>query len=1228
MHRETPTMTSKSTIARSMALLARASAACALMLCAPAWAASADIANTPQASAEVAAKPNFMFILDDSGSMSWPVMPDDLLSSDRQVTTEFYGQKSPHCNGLAFDPDPTKHYPPPVRGDGSSYPNASFTAAWNDGFNIAAGTTNLSGSIYYRYNPSTDPRVTPPAAMSWTYTAAGVVRNDFYTECMTSASSASARFTSVAISAADQQKYANWYSYYRKRYLLMRTAAGLAFKDVTSAIRIGFTTISDTGVSGDKFLDVADFNSTHKSNFYSKLYSVNPNGSTPLRAAVSKTGRYFGNRITGQTDPVQHACQRNYALLSTDGYWNAGLETSSYGPFRLDGITAVGQQDATAARPMFDGATNTVITRTTVSERYRWSVNNDTRSSPCSRTQYRITVERQTRTDRQTTTNGVTAPLVGGNWATDSSSTRLCRTLAELAAIPLSRNTTYYSTSPTSYLVAPASGTLISDTSTTTSTGGSTDSLADVAQYYYTTDLRPELENIVPTSGRDTAVHQHLTLYTLGMGVNGVLAYKNDYLSPGVTSDYTRLVSGPTTNWPIPSGTTGGNANATHVDDLWHAAVNGRGQYYAARDATELATALDELIKELTPREGSAAAAAASALKPVTGDKSVYLPIYSNKNGWHGQLKAFEFKINTKTNEIIAPDVNADTPIWEAGALLNARTTARRILFNKSGTLDEFTYDNLSTAAKTHFDNRCTTAAGSLSQCPDLNATTVRPKVNGENLVKFLRGDTSLEMDGSVAADQVFRARTHLLGDLMNASPAFAGVSPLAYNDAGHAAHVAKTRERAKAIYAGANDGMLHAFDAATGQELWGFVPTAVMPELWRLADKRYDDNHRYYVDGSPTIGDVFDGTNWRTILVGGLGGGGRGYYALDITTPNTPLLLWEFTDTHMGLTYGNPVITKDSTGNWIVAFTSGYNNNTGGGDGVGRLYIVNAITGTLVNTPLSTFVGSTDTPSNLGKIEAWLDNSRNNTALRFYGGDMQGNLWRFDHDNRYPPAGREAFLLGQTRLTSGAIQPITTKPLIVATKLGTTLVPLVSVATGRYLGASDFANTTVQSVYTVKDSLTATGLGVIRSNTGMVKQTLGSNRSVTTPATVDWATKNGWYVDLDQSTKERVFVDGTVLFDAIAYASYVPTGTACAPDGTSYIYQFSVANGASLRGTITLQGVVVGVGAIVGGDGAVSIVSTTTATQKSDLKTHVGGSVVSGTDAAIRRSSWRELID
>ena len=234
--------------------------------------------------------------------------------------------------------------------------------------------------------------------------------------------------------------------------------------------------------------------------------------------------------------------------------------------------------------------------------------------------------------------------------------------------------------------------------------------------------------------------------------------------------------------------------------------------------------------------------------------------------------------------------------------------------------------------------------------------------------------------------------------------------SPLQYTDSGHASYVTTTATRKGVLYGAANDGMLHAFDATNGSEMWAFVPSFVMPNMFQLADNNYRDNHKFFVDGSPVVGDIYTGSAWKTILVGGLNSGGRGYYALDITDPDNPVGLWEFTNANMGLTYGNPVITKRADGTWVVTVASGLNNTSG--DGQGHLYQINAVTGALLSS-LSTGAGTSGTPSGLAKINAWVDDPSNNTAKRFYGGDMLGNLWRFDFDDLVPPVRRRGDQVG-----------------------------------------------------------------------------------------------------------------------------------------------------------------------------------------------------------------------
>ena len=403
----------------SMHQAVRLLAALALVAPPSVQAAITSIADEPLITqSEFKPKPNMMVILDDSGSMNWSYMPDDLGKSTNATDepNDWYGYKAAQCNGVAFDPTIT--YSAPLKADGTLYPNASFTAAWDDGY-TQSGSTNLmgtgttysadrlssttassatftftsginastfkvgdvvtvsrgsssysgtvtswtssrgtytlvidasgisssptnnwkvttqgSGQIYYTYSGSQE-------AMGWTYNANGTLKNStFNTECKTLASSSSTVFNKVSVtsSSANATNYANWYSYYRKRYLLMRTAMGKAMQPLDDKYRLGFMTINKqakaSGTGDSDFRPVTDFDATQKGLFYSSLYSVSANGGTPLREALSTAGKYFAKKYsTSQaTDPMQYACQRNYALLTTDGYWNgnagSGLTSS------------------------------------------------------------------------------------------------------------------------------------------------------------------------------------------------------------------------------------------------------------------------------------------------------------------------------------------------------------------------------------------------------------------------------------------------------------------------------------------------------------------------------------------------------------------------------------------------------------------------------------------------------------------------------------------------------------------------------------------------------------------------------------------------------------------------------------------------------------------------------------------------------------------------------------
>ncbi|MBT2335954.1 hypothetical protein J7E49_18800 [Variovorax paradoxus] len=1165
----------------------------------------------------VKAKPNLLFILDNSGSMANAHMPDDMGS------TGAFGYRSAQCNGVAYDPALT--YSPPVDSTGKSFANSPFSAAWQDGFvqtgptddlngtatsigsidtntavtvgtgsksfqftdnsykastftvgqtvqltsgsgssakvltgfvtawsnsstdwkkgtktlvvdiTVSSGSgsatawaiSRFTGSTYYVYKGA-QPR------MNWKYDSNDVIQNTFYTECHygTTDTTGKTLFDTVRVTSAsaEAQNYANWYSYYRTRRLLMRTATGKAMQALDSSYRVGFTTISNTGVSaGAGFQDVDDFGGTQKETFYTKLYAATGNTSTPLRGALSKAGRYFAKKMSNQTyDPMQYSCQRNYALLSTDGYWNTGTETLSYGPLQLDGSSEVGQQDGSEARPMKDA--------------------------------------------------------------------------------------------------------------------GTSNTLADVAAYYYNTDLRTTglgnckssasgseqdvcSNNIVPAA-RDTATSQHMTTFTIGLGVNGTLDYDRNYLTQ-TSGSYVNLTNG-TATWPAPEVSTQGG-NATNIDDLWHAAVNGRGQYYSALNATALAEAISGVVNTIQEVSGTSSAASTSALELVAGDNNqVYKASYTTKK-WSGDVEAFT--LNGDTGAI------GTTAVWSAKAKLDATSyTNRKIYYRQPNTttLRAFDWTNLNADGYgAYFSNLCSRALVAV-QCLNNATDDEKAKINsGDNLVKFLRGDRTFESastaNGTTRA--LFRPRAGgVLGDIINGAPAYVGKPPFTYSDTGYTSFVVANKDRKPMVYVGANDGMLHAFSAGgtdAGTERWAYVPNIVMPEMYRLADTGYESRHRYFVDGAPVIGDIKVGSVWKTILVGGLNKGGRGYYALDITDPENPKALWEFTDANLGLTYGNPVITKRKDGTWVVVFASGYNNGTGdgtsSGDGKGRLFVLNANTGAKVITgDIPTTAGTASDPSGLAKINTWIDDVSDNTSKRFYGGDLQGNLWRFDVDNLVLP-NQGALLLAKFQINATTPQPITTRP-ETAEISGK---PVIIVATGRYLGAADVEDTTQQTIYAVKDSLTDTGLGDVRTNTTMIRQTftVSGNTATVSNNPVNWTTNNGWWADLPHSG-ERVFTNLALQFGVLSVATGIPSGDACSSGGSSWRYFLNATDG---TGSLVNAGELWSASSLIAGqswvklkDGSTIVVRPTT---DGRLRGESGGNPP-GSGSNPLRSSWRELAD
>ena len=714
--------------------------------------------------------------------------------------------------------------------------------------------------------------------------------------------------------------------------------------------------------------------------------------------------------------------------------------------------------------------------------------------------------------------------------------------------------------------------------------------------------------------------------------------------------------------------------NPSALDDLWHAAVNGRGTYYQALNANALAQSLQSALGNLNAQTAAAAASATSSPNITQTDNQIFSTTYQT-NTWSG-------KIFAQTIDPVSGNVNP-TIQWQADTrmALQFPTTSsdnRQIKTPnpKVGGLMDLTYANVlanktSTNEQNFFQNKCSAPASgtaALSQCNALNGTGID---NGSNMVNFLRGQ-SVNESGPGCTTCLYRDRQELdpvtnavtqtvIGDTISAKPFFVRGALFDYTDNNYQVFklgpaTPNVATRPGRLYVGANDGYLHNFNASTGDEVWAYMPRFLMPGVYQLADSAYSGNHRFFVDGSPEAADVFDSSAglWKTILVGGAGAGGRGFYALDITDPNTPKALWEFcadptlctvNDPDVGLSYGNPVVGKrPQDGKWVVVLSSGLNNVPGGtlgGSGGGFFFVLDAITGQVLSK-VATGVGSTSTPSGLMKLSGYFDNPLNDGTFRFvYGGDQLGNIWRMD----MPPTASTPTVNHIASLVDTALrkQPITTR--MALTHIGSNRV--IYVGTGRYLGQTDLSDPGVasgvawqQSIYAIKDIVVAGasptgdyGTTIRQAASKFVQQTL-INATTTTRTTsnvaVDWNNSNGWYIDLNPGNTtpgERVNVDPELIIGTLVLLSNIPTtSAACTVGGESFLYQFDFKTGQYISNALNgiagqlLGGISVGQAVIQLPSGAIKDIITTADTTKTSQGVNVGAAT-----AILRRFSYRE---
>ena len=627
---------------------------------------------------------------------------------------------------------------------------------------------------------------------------------------------------------------------------------------------------------------------------------------------------------------------------------------------------------------------------------------------------------------------------------------------------------------------------------------------------------------------------------------------------------------------------------------LQDTANNAGGEAYAAEDGHQLKSALTQAF-EAAQAESSAASVALNS-GSISGGSKVFQARFDS-NDWSGQLLALPIIIDASTG---LPSLGSAS--WDAGASNIMPTHGSRKVITYEGGLgkygEEFTWLNMSTAQKLLLDNDPT-------------------------LLDFLRGDQTNELAGS--GTDSFRDRGSLLGDIVHSAPKFVGPPSSRYpdnwgsgapeNTAPYSTFKSDKASRDELIYVGANDGMLHAFDADNGVEKFAYIPKTIFKNLKELASTTYA--HQYYVDGQSTVVDVFFASDsaWHTVLVSGLGGGGQGLFAIDVTNPAdfnsatsaATKVLWEFTDENasdLGYTFGQASIVRLRNGEWAAVFGNGYN-NTDGDDHVSTsgnavIYMLNIETGAVIDY-FDTESGTAQDPTNGGRpngmsTPAVIDTDGDFIADAIYAGDLFGNLWKVDLTGNGPNQWDFTYATGSPakpqplfKACAGAScsstnsQPITTQPQVVNHPNLTGY--LVYFGTGKYVEIGDNTSTgqTTQTFYSVWDKLESqvdfdlTGHVPKRSNMlqqSIILETSKFNFDVraTTANIIDWATHYGWYMDLyntgggnTNNYGERQVSNAVARNGRVIFTTLVPLDDICEPGGTGWLMELNLYSGARL---------------------------------------------------------------
>lgn len=665
----------------------------------------------------------------------------------------------------------------------------------------------------------------------------------------------------------------------------------------------------------------------------------------------------------------------------------------------------------------------------------------------------------------------------------------------------------------------------------------------------------------------------HMNTYALSLGVSSDNIFGNTHTT--ITNAYTTAPA-----WTNPTT----DRHPHQIDDLYHAAVNGKGDIVQSSNPASLSSKLQTRLNEVAAHTGTAAAIGFSSYS-TRSDSRAFISQF-NSVSWSGDL--------------IARGVNRNgslgSQIWSAAQILDARSDSspRSIIsFNpQSGNGIPFEWGNLSTQQQ---DDLRTDSTGNI-EATDATA---------QERLLFIKGKRGCEQDSSDSCSVVrsLRDRSSRLGDIVHSSAVYVGKPQQNWPErapfpesAPYSTFKQDHSNREAMVYVGANDGMMHGFTASNGNERFAYIPASLFASATTNSGLHYltqpNYYHRYYVDATATVSDAYFNNSWNTVLVGGLRGGGKGLYALNITDPATlgttttaaSKVMWEFNHPDLGHSYGEPVIAPVGNASgieWYVIVSNGYNDDAGGPkDGQAQLFMIK-LSGPGSDKQwdlgqdyyvLSTGAQSlgTDTQNGLSPAQV-VDYNGDRIADRVYAGDLFGNLWAFDIRGS---AASWSSKTPQKLYTTNNAQPITARPSVgfnpnMPFNDDTSPNLIVTFGSGQYLVNADKASSKIQYLYGIWDNGAATTVStsqlVEQGPFSSVSTTSGTHRIMNAPNPVPYADPvspaRGWYLQLNE-TGERVIDAALIHENTVYFVSMVPSSNVCDIGGHGWLLALDLASG------------------------------------------------------------------